>query len=199
MKNTALILLVSLMFSHTNDSKSNLLIDNQLSQIMWKGEKSTGSYHTGLINLSEGHITVHQDSLISGLIIIDMPSMTCNDIEEEGSNNALVNHLKGEDFFAVDNFPTATLKLLKAHKLNDTTMNNYSIIADLTILGQTHPVEFLCSINLNDSGAKADGTIAVDRAMYGIKYKSKTWYSDLGDRFINDIFYIYFSLIAFSN
>ena len=199
MKNIAFILLFSLMFSHTNDSESNLLIDNELSKIMWKGEKSTGSYHTGLINLSEGHIKVSQDSLISGLIIIDMPSMTCNDIEEEGSNNALVNHLKGEDFFAVDNFPTATLKLLKAHKLNDTTMNNYSIIADLTILGQTHPVEFLCSINLNDSGAKADGTIAVDRAMYGIKYKSKTWYADLGDRFINDIFYIYFSLISFSN
>jgi len=199
MKNIALIILLfSLMFSNTNDS-STLLIDNQLSKIMWKGEKSTGSYHTGLINLSEGHIKVYQDSLISGLLIIDMPSMTCNDIKEEGSNNALVNHLKGEDFFAVDKFPTATLKLLKAHKLNDTTMNNYSIIADLTILGQTHPVEFLCSINLNDSGAKADGTIAVDRAMYGIKYKSKTWYADLGDRFINDIFYIYFSLISFSN
>ena len=199
MKKIALILLFSVMFSHIHGSESNLLINNQLSKIMWKGAKSTGSYHTGLINVSEGHIQAHKDSLISGLIIIDMSSMTCNDIKEEGSNNALVNHLKGEDFFSVDDFPTATLKLLKAHQLNDTTLNNYSIIADLTILGQTHPVEFLCSINFNDSGAKADGTIAVDRAMYGIKYKSKTWYADLGDRFIEDIFYIYFSLIAFSD
>ena len=198
MKNITLIVLFSLIFSHTNHSESNLLIDNQSSQIMWKGEKSTGAYHTGFINLSEGHIKVHQDSLVNGLIIIDMSSITCNDIKEEGSNNALVNHLKGVDFFSVDDFPTSTLKLLKAHKLNDTKLNNYSIIAELTILGQTHPVEFLCSVNFNDSGVKADGIIAIDRAMYGIKYKSKTWYVDLGDHFINDIFYIYFSLIAFS-
>ena len=44
--------------------------------------------------------------------------------------------------------------------------------------------------------AVATGKIDIDRAKYNIKYKSKTWYPDLGDRFINDIFELYFNLIA---
>ena len=51
-------------------------------------------------------------------------------------------------------------------------------------------------INFVENGAKAEGKIAIDRSLYGIKYKSKSWYTDLGDNFINDIFYLYFSLIA---
>jgi polyisoprenoid-binding protein YceI len=91
------------------------------------------------------------------------------------------------------------MNIITVKKINETNTDNYLITADLTILDQTHSLEFLSSIIIKKGIAMAEGKILIDRAQYGIKYKSKTWYKDLGDRFINDIFYLYFSLVAMEN
>ena len=46
------------------------------------------------------------------------------------------------------------------------------------------------------SSFKAEGVIPIDRALYGVKYKSKTWYKNIGDHFIDDIFYLYFNVTS---
>ena len=139
-------------------------------------------------------INVDKNTILNGEIIINMNSITCTDIEDENSNQYLVEHLKNDDFFAVSKFPIASLKIINTkHKKN----NDYLITADLTIKDQTHAVNFIANIKFNKDGAVATGKIDVDRSKYNIKYKSKTWYDDLGDRFINDIFELYFNLVAF--
>ena len=46
------------------------------------------------------------------------------------------------------------------------------------------------------SNFKAEGVIPINRALYGVKYKSKTWYKNIGDHFIDDIFYLYFNVTS---
>ena len=189
-----ILLILSISVGQSTTVK-HLSVDNESSRIIWRGNKSTGAYHKGSINLIRGQIKLIDNNIIGGNILMDMTSITCNDIKDSSSNQSLVGHLKGEDFFSVEHFPNASLTLLEFNQSDD-NINDYLVAGELTILDQTHPVEFTCSISISSDGAKADGIISVDRSIYGIKYKSKTWYKDLGDRFIEDTFYIYFSLIA---
>jgi len=169
-------------------------ISQDKSIIKWKGSKSTGSYHDGNILIENGTINIDENAILNGEIIIDMNSITCIDIEDENSNQYLVEHLKNEDFFSVSTFPIALLKLINVKKKKN---DEYLITADLTIKDQTHPIDFIANIKINKDAAIAIGKINIDRSKYNIKYKSKTWYPDLGDRFINDIFELYFNLVAF--
>ena len=188
MKNAFIMLLISVVFPTVVFE-----ISKDKSIIKWKGSKSTGSYHDGNILVKNGIINIDKNMILNGEIIIDMNSITCTDIEDKNSNQYLVEHLKNDDFFSVSKFPHASLKIINVkHKKN----NDYLITANLTIKDQTHPVDFIANIKMNEDAALAIGKINIDRSKYNIKYKSKTWYPDLGDRFINDIFELYFNLIA---
>ena len=192
------VLILSFIFIQ-NIRATELAINNQLSKIVWRANKSSGEFHNGFIELLDGYVTTEKKQVINGTIIIDMSSITCYDILNEQSNQSLVGHLKSDDFFSVEKFPKAILNLLEVIKLNNNATSNHLIKGNLTILDSTHPVEFLASINMYSNGAKAEGVIPIDRAKYGVKYKSKTWYENLGDYFIDDIFYIYFHVIALEN
>ena len=188
MKNIYIILLLSISLA----SSTFNIIDDQ-STIKWKGSKSNGSYHDGLISIEKGFINVSNNIIIDGEININMNSITCTDIKNLESNQYLINHLKNDDFFSVSDYPISYLKILSINHQND---NNYLVQADLKIKDQTHPIEFFANIQINNDAAIATGKIEIDRSKYNIKYKSKSWYPDLGDRFINDIFELYFNLVA---
>lgn len=188
------IYLFFLVFIFSSDFQLN--INTEKSNIMWEASKSTGASHSGYIKMLNGNIKINKNEIISGNFIMDMNSITCTDIEDANSNQYLISHLKNEDFFSTTAYPKASMKLIKVNRVNEKNINNYLITAELTILNQTHPIEFLSTIAIKKGIAMAEGKIAIDRAQYGIKYKSKTWYKDIGDRFINDIFYLYFSLVA---
>ena len=188
MKKIFMLLLISIIIPSVE-----FTIKENESTIRWKGSKSTGSYHDGNILIESGVVNIENNNILNGEIIINMNSITCADIEDKNSNQYLVEHLKNEDFFSVTEFPVALLKIINVkHK----EKNDYLIIADLTIKDQTHPINFVADIKINKDAAVATGKIEIDRSKYNIKYKSKTWYDDLGDRFINDIFELYFNLIA---
>ena len=90
-------------------------------------------------------------------------------------------HLKAEDFFGVDKFKTATLVFKNISTKNKT---NYTVTADLTIKGITKPVTFDIVIN----GNAASSVVKIDRTKYDIKYGSGSFFTDLGDKTINDEF-----------
>ena len=183
-----------LMFIFSSDV--HLKINTEKSNIKWEASKSNGSSHYGNIQMSSGGVRLDKNQIIGANFIIDMNSIVCTDIKDTSSNQYLISHLKNEDFFDTALFPEASMNIITVKKINDTNIDNYLITADLTILNQTHLIEFLSSIIIKKGIAMAEGKISINRAQYGIKYKSKSWFKDLGDRFINDIFYLYFSLVA---
>ena len=90
-------------------------------------------------------------------------------------------HLKSEDFFGTEKFPTAGL-VFKTIATKD--KNNYTVTADLTIKGITNTVTF--DININ--GKVATTKLIVNRAKYDIKYGSGSFFENLGDKTIYDEF-----------
>ncbi len=44
---------------------------------------------------------------MAGNFVVDMTSITNNDLKDEGYNQKLVGHLKSDDFFGVEKYPTA--------------------------------------------------------------------------------------------
>ena len=169
-----------------------LALDPEKSTIEWVGKKLTGE-HRGTVALKTGHVIVRQGRLLEAQLEIDLTKLTCTDIEDTKSNRNIVNHLKNDDFFSVDRFPTATFVLKKSTPM---TGNRHRAEGLLTIKGQTQPIRFEISLSKTQKGYHATGTLHVDRTRWGIKYKSGTFFKSLGDKVIEDKFELHLSLHA---
>jgi polyisoprenoid-binding protein YceI len=167
-------------------------VDTKNSSIAWVAGKVGGS-HEGIIKLSSGNLVFEGNNLKSGAFAIDMASMTITDLKGT-ANRSLMNHLKGEDFFAVTKHPTSTFELTN---VSATGTNRVNVSGNLTIKGITHPITFPATIKKqkNAVAAVAKG-IKVDRTKYDIKYRSKSFFGDIGDKAIDDEFEIAINLVA---
>ena len=175
-------------------ASDTLYINVDSSTINWIGRKVTGE-HSGTLNLSKGWVVMQEGSIIGGKFIFDMTSIKNTDIESPEWKEKLEKHLMAEDFFFTDSFPHAILEI-KDHsqivKFN-TEINN-RIIADLNIRGITHEINFPLEISQVQSIFYTEGTIDINRTIFNIRYKSGTFFEELGDRMIYDDFTVQFSL-----
>tara|TARA_Y100001934_G_C12329071_1_gene764104 strand:- start:1047 stop:1643 length:597 start_codon:yes stop_codon:yes gene_type:complete len=165
-------------------------IDTQKSQIKWTGKKITEK-HYGKIKVKTGDVIIDESGLTGGKIVIDMTSITCDDIKRPKSNKKFIKHLKNDDFFKTDKFPESSLNIKTATKSSE---GKYNISADMTILDQTHPIQFTLSVTPNGNGYQAKGMVVIDRTKWGIRYGSGTFFDNLGNRAILDDFDIEFEL-----
>ena len=149
------------------------------SKVVWKGYKVTGS-HEGTISLKSGSLSFNEDKLTGGEFVMDMTSLIVTDLEGE-SKGKLEGHLKSDDFFGIENFPTASLVF---NEVKSTGKNSYSVTGDLTIKGKTNPVTFSISIY----GNKATASLKIDRTKYDVKYGSASFFDGLKDKAIYDDF-----------
>lgn len=176
MKYTIAILVLMISFGLHAQTKK---INTSKSTIHWVGKKLTGQ-HEGTLDFKEGSLTFENEKLKGGSFTVDMTSISSTDVKG-GSKEKLDGHLKAEDFFGVDTFPTSKLVF---KKITDKGKGVYSVTADLTIKDKTHPVNF----DLTISGKTASTNFSVDRTKYGITYKSGSVFDGLGDRAISDEF-----------
>ncbi|MCX2679698.1 YceI family protein [Galbibacter sp. EGI 63066] len=154
-------------------------VDTEKSKVTWKGYKVTGS-HEGTVALKSGELQFDSDKLVGGNFTVDMTTLGSTDLEGDYKTK-LDGHLKSDDFFGVENYPTATLEITKVEAAGK---NAYEVTGDLTIKGKTNPVTF----DLSVYGNKATATVKVDRTKYDISYKSGNFFENLGDNLIYDEF-----------
>lgn len=164
-------------FSFTTINKKEIKVEN--SKIVWKGYKVTGS-HEGLISIKSGHLNFNEDKLTGGEFIIDMSSIICTDLEGEYKGK-LEGHLKSDDFFGVEKFPTANLIFTK---VKSTGKNSYQVTGDITIKEKTETVIF----NLSVYGNKANASLKIDRSKFDVRYGSTSFFDGLKDKAIYDEF-----------
>lgn len=179
LKSIAFVLLVAL--STLSISAQNKKIDVSKSSIHWVGKKVTGQ-HEGTMNFKEGSLVFKSKKLVGGTFTVDMNSLTTTDLKAGKGKEDLEGHLKSADFFGTDKFPTATLvfKTISAKEVK----NTYEVTADMTIKGITSPIKFDVTVNGNVATTK----LVVDRTKFDIKYKSKNFFENLGDKTIYDDF-----------
>ena len=149
------------------------------SEVTWKGYKVTGS-HYGTVALQSGTLEFKGDVLTGGDFTVDMTTIGSTDLSGEYKDQ-LDGHLKSDDFFGVEKYPTATLKITK---VTSTGKNSYAAVGDLTIKEKTKPIEFEISVY----GIKATANLKIDRSKYDIRYGSGSFFDNLGDKTIYDEF-----------
>ena len=157
--------------------------DTESSVVNWKGSKPTGE-HYGTVKVKSGFFTVENKNIVAGEFEIDMNSIVDLDMPADSESNAkLVGHLKSDDFFGVEKYPVALFKVTSSEMKGNQTL----IKGDLKIKEKTHPVSFLSTVthDANLLTLKTE-TFKIDRSKWDIKFKSKSFFSDLGDQFIDN-------------
>ena len=177
LKNSTSILLL-LIFLSCNVFAQELILDNMNSSIKWTGKEITTKTHYGSLKFKEGKINMKDDKIISGMFIVDMKSINCQDLSGS-SKNYLESHLKSEDFFGVDIYPEASLTIKSSKRSNN---GNYLADGDITIKGITQPVSFKISFKNNEAEAK----LTFDRTKHNVTYRSGNFFQNLGDKLIYD-------------
>ncbi|MBD1396933.1 YceI family protein [Pontibacter sp. JH31] len=167
------------------------------SELTWNGKK-VGGEHTGNINLQNGQLLVADNEVVGGEFTIDMNSITNTDLTDAKYNSDLVGHLKSDDFFGVEQHPTATFKINRISPIADAAAGqpNYNVEGDLTVKGKTHPVSFPATVTVENGIASAKGEVIVDRAKYDVRYGSKSFFDNLGDKVIDDNFTVSLDITA---
>lgn len=189
-----LLIMGSVVFLHFGNLSANekYVADPGKTSLRWYGSKVTGE-HYGHVDLKSGYVVMKDNQLLEGKFFIDMKSISNKDIENEGMRERLVNHLKSDDFFSVDTHPESMIIVKNKPDFSD---GKARVIGDLTIKGITHPVEFDATMEKNGDDRKFNAKIIVDRSKYDIRFRSKSFFNDLGDNMIYDDFEITLDMVV---
>ncbi|MEM9884999.1 MAG: YceI family protein [Bacteroidota bacterium] len=166
-------------------------VDTEKSTVNWKGYKVAGS-HEGTLNLKSGGLEYTDGLLSGGTFEIDMTSMAVTDLKG-GSAKKLLGHLKSDDFFGVNNFPTTTFNITSVFPQGP---DRYKVIGDLTVKEVTKSIKFIATTTEKDGIITANAEITVDRSDYDVRYGSGTFFDNLGDKAIYDNFDLNVSLVV---
>ncbi len=169
--------------AETEATAESYKADIEASTIEWKGFKPTGE-HFGTIAIERGTLDVANGEVVGGSFIIDMKSIVVKDIPAEKEGNAkLTGHLKSPDFFDVDTHPSAGFTITGVEEVDGKTM----LSGNLTLKDVKNNITFPVSVSQNgDELTLESETFTIDRSKWNVKYGSKSFFDDLGDKFIND-------------
>ena len=168
------------------------VVDKATSNINWEAKKVTGK-HVGTISFASGSVLVTDNKISGGTFVIDMKTIANTDITDAGMKAKLMGHLSSDDFFSVAKFPESKMVI---KQVTPVSAGEFHFLADLTIKGITHPVEFNAKISISGDKLNADGVITVNRTFYEIKYGSGKFFEGLGDKMIYDDFTLAFKVVA---
>ena len=152
------------------------ILNSEKSQMIWHAARFVGNSHVGTIKISAGELEREDNKFTSGKFIIDMNSIT-----EEKNSERFLTHIRSDDFFSVEEFPTSQLVLTKIEEAGE---NKFTVTGDLTILNQTHEITFPAEITSDP--LEISSAFTIDRTKWGITYGSGSFFKDLGDKVIKD-------------
>lgn len=173
------------------EAKDNYKVNTQESTVEWVGKKVTGQ-HNGVISLEGGRLEMEDGQLVGGIFTIDMTTIEDTDLSG-GSKEKLEGHLKSDDFFGVEKYPTATFVITKAVPQGP---GKYKIVGNITIKGKTEEIQFPATIEEKDGKIVATADLSIDRSKFDVKYGSGSFFDNLGDKTIYDNFDLSISLVA---
>ena len=167
--------------------------DTDTSTITWQAGKPAiaGYVHTGTFRIEGGEINLIDENL-TGEFVIDMNSLKVTSLGggNAGAESTLEGHLKGERFFDVETYPTATFRVTEVSPkvLPSPTQTEYTAKGDLTMNGQTHSVEFPMRVVVSETGTVTiTSALEIDRTVWGIDFGSSSIADKITDQIIGDM------------
>jgi rhodanese-related sulfurtransferase len=173
-------------------------IDTGKSVVEWTG-RNINNRHYGRISIAGGNVVIKGGLPVSGRFELDMNTIANQDLQDEGWRGMLHRHLKSEDFFDVERYPTATFELLGAAAIVGATPGtpNWELTGSLTVKGTTRPLCFSAVIAAQADGTlKAQAALDLDRTLWNVCYGSGKLYERLGMHLVNDVISVDLFIVA---
>lgn len=173
-------------------------VDPEKSTLEWSG-RNVNNRHHGRIAFKEGEVSIQDGIPACGHFVLDMTSISNLDLQDAGWREMLHRHLRSEDFFDVERFPTATLVLKGASKIGSATPGtpNVEFSATLTIKDAARTICFAAVVDPQADGTlKAQATIDFDRTLWGVNYGSGKLYERLGMHLVHDLISVELFILA---
>lgn len=166
------------------------------SSVIWEGRKTliVGYTDTGIISIKSGALTLGETS--SGSIVFDMNSISAQKTGRGDGETMLTKHLKSDDFFSAEKFPTSEFKIKSVKQDASKTPLTYKLMGDLTIKGITKPIEVSAEIYDLDGTVHMKGVAYLDRTLWDVRYGSDKFFDNLANNVIDDNFTVRFDLVT---
>ena len=171
-----IVLLLTTFFSISLSAQD---VNLESSNLKWSGSDVVGKTHFGSLSFSKADLQTSNGDITGGAFEIDMTTLKVEDLTGEWAQK-LAGHLSSDDFFSIDKFDKAFLVLTDVAKLRD---GSFHAKGDLTIKGITQPTEVHFTSN-GTSGYNA--TMTFNRAKFDVRFRSGTFFENLGDKLILD-------------
>ncbi len=140
------------------------------SVVGWKGSKVVGEgSHAGTISITEGTVSVENGNITAGAVTINMKSIVVSDSIPEEYKQKLIGHFSANDFFNVEQFPTAKFEITgsEAKVEGDYT---HVISGNLTLRDSVKNISFPATVSTTEAGLTVKGTAIINRLDWGVNY-----------------------------
>lgn len=174
------ITFIALLFGLSNSVNAQQAFNLESSKIKWIGKEISTKSHYGTLYFSSVTLDFDGETLNAGEFVVDMSTLQVDDLTG-GSKKRLEGHLKSDDFFSVENHSAATLVITQPAKPDNEL---YNLEGTLTIKGITHPIQF--TISGSSTSENITAKLVFDRSKYNVRFRSGTFFENLGDKLILD-------------
>lgn len=146
--------------------------------IQWSGSMPAKT-HTGLLTPQSFDFSINEDGKVESLkVVLDMDSIDVTDIDGK-NRDKLMKHLRSEDFFFVEKFPTASFDL-ERH-------NDGKLHGTITIRGVSKPIALPVEVHGHpDRGWILTGSFVFDRQVFNVNYQNGGIFGVAKDKIIRD-------------
>lgn len=187
---TTLVLMMMLRtIACTQPFQTSWQLDVQKSKVLWNTGKMMGG-HYGYFLFQSGNLEYSvTGEPVRGTFNMDMNSIRTTDNPEEAGRKKKDAELRGNDFFASDQYPVATMVVKKITRIGSSA--DYRVAGDLTIKGITKPIEFTATINTKNNTSHITASVDISRQLWNIHSKPQTismdFLSGIKEKIVPDI------------
>lgn len=164
--------------------------NKEASTIAWSGKKTAMAPHTGKVSLDFADLMIEKNQPAGGSITINMQSITTDE-----NIVLLEEHLKNDDFFAVQTYPISTFTITSITPTSLEPTRNYLATGTMKIRDIEKELSFPINIEQVETDIHITGTIVIDRTDFDIRYNSSSFFENLGDKLIENNFTLTLDLI----
>jgi len=164
-------------------------IDTESSRLEWIG-RNLNNRHYGSIAIQSGELVIDEGRPTAGSIVLDMRTISNLDLHDPVWHDMLLRHLRSDDFFGVERFPTAAFSLTgwAAREGESPEAPNGLATGDLTIKDITRPIIFPAIVAPQQDGSiKAHAVFDIDRTLWNVSYGSCKLFERLGMHLVHDM------------
>lgn len=172
-------------------------VDPEASTIEWVG-RNLNSTHWGTLNLASGEIRVTAEQVI-GSFEIDMNSIENVNLAGSKLKPVLEDHLKSDDFFFVNRFPTARFEMTatKIAEAGPVSTPNFAVTGTLSLCGIRAEQNFVATVGSADEGRiSAEAHFDFDRTRWGVIYGSSRFFNHLGMHLVFDLISLQLRIVS---